>query len=339
MKFIQHNFINLFCAAIFLLTIAATLSFAQEPDVLKIDATLVRLNVGVVDKQGRSITNLSRNDFTIYEDDVKQDISRFAPTTAPFSLVILLDTSGSTRSFRQQMAQAAMRFTDALSPEDRVAVIAFNSKPEVLTDFTTNQKNIKYAISLVQSNGRSGETKLYQALEFAMQRLQRESNRRKGIVVLTDGIDTELENDDRRAANDATNTETALASIKPETNAKLIKVLDAADKQGVTVYPLALPSGDPKRLPDPLPFTVARYTAARERLQIIADRTGGSLNAINRLEDMGRLYASVAAELRTLYSVEYQPSNDRRSGVWRKIRIEVNRPELLAKTRPGYFAK
>ncbi len=182
---------------------------------------------------------------------------------------------------------------------------------------------------------------LYKALDYALRKLQTEGNRRKAIVVLTDGVDTEVEADDRRAGGSAATTEEALAAIKPETNSKLAATLNSADRQGVTVFPLALPSGDPKRLPDPMPFTLARYTAARERLQILANRTGGSLNAINRLEDMGRIYAAVAAEIRTLYSVEYQSSNEnpRGSSKWRAIRIEIARPELIAKTRQGYYTK
>jgi len=334
--FFRQLTFTVFCAAI--LICAATASFAQD-DTLKIETTLVRLNVGAVNAKGGSVTNLNRNDFTVFENDVKQTVSRFETTNAPVSLVMLLDVSGSTRGFRQLMAQSAIRFTDALAPEDRVAVIAFNNKTEVLIDFTSKQKDIYYAIGLVNSNSKSGGTQLYKALDVALDKLKGEGNRRKAIVVLTDGIDTQLEADDRRATGEAKTAADALALIKPETNQRLITMLDAADRQGVTIYPLGLPSGDPKRLPDPLPFQTARYTAARERLQIVANRTGGSFNAINRLEDMGRLYASVAAEIRTLYTVEYQSSSDAPRGKWRTIRIEVNRPEVIAKTRPGYFAR
>ena len=90
---------------------------------------------------------------------------------------------------------------------------------------------------------------------------------------------------------------------------------------------------------EPTPIQVAMYNAARARLKILADRTGGTLNAINRLEEMGRLYASVAAELRTLYTIEYQSTNEKRDGKWRAIKIEVNNAELISKTRQGYFAR
>lgn len=317
-----------------------TAAASAQDDVVKVETTLVRLNVGVVDSKGNVITTLNKDNFAVYEDNVKQNITRFEPVSAPFSIVMLLDVSGSTKGFRQQMAQAANRFTDALSPEDRVAVIAFSEKTEVLTEFTTNQKNIKYAISLVGTSGKVGKTMLYKALDESLKKLRRETNRRKAIVVLTDGIDTDAEAADRQVAGNSRSAEQAESLIKPEQNQFLSEVLDTADKQGVTIYPLALPSGDPSRLPDPMPFQVARYKAARERLQLLANRTGGQLNAINRLDEMSRLYAIVAADLRTLYSIEYEPAGDRpRDGKWRSIKLEVNRPELIVRTRPGYYAR
>ena len=102
---------------------------AQGPDdVVTTDVSLVQLNVGVVDARGYAVTSLRRNDFTVYEDGVKQPILNFEPTDTPFSLVLLLDMSGSTTSFRPQLKQAASRFLDALGPDDRVAVIQFNAK-------------------------------------------------------------------------------------------------------------------------------------------------------------------------------------------------------------------
>jgi VWFA-related protein len=81
------------------------------------------------------------------------------------------------------------------------------------------------------------------------------------------------------------------------------------------------------------------FKAARARLQLVADRTGGTLNAINRLDDMAKLYALVAADLRTLYSIEYQPTNEKRDGKWRQIKVDVGDPELISRTRQGYFAR
>jgi Ca-activated chloride channel family protein len=308
---------------------------AQDDDIIKVDSSIVRLNVGVVDGRGRPITNLSKNNFTVYEDGVKQDIARFEPTVAPFSAVLILDMSGSTLGFRQTIQQSALRFIDALAPDDRVAVIEFYDKVNLRNDFTTDRRVIVNSIGA--ANGR-GKTQLYKALDFALEKLAKEGKRRKAIIVLTDGIDTSLQNTDRDFLAKLKENEIPNA-IKPETNDALNRILNKSDAQGVTVYPLALPTGDPVKLAEPTPIQIAMFSAARSRLQILADRTGGTLNTINRLEDMGRLYAAVAADMRALYTVEYQPINTKRDGKWRAIKIEVNNPELISKTRQGYFAK
>jgi VWFA-related protein len=320
------------------LFLTATVTRAQDPDeVLKVNTALVQLNVGVVDRQGRPITNLSRDEFAVYEDEVLQPITNFEPTTAPFSLVLLLDMSGSTQSFRPTLKQSAFRFLDALSPNDRVALITFNEKIKKEVGFTSDLRKIAGAIESAEGKG---NTHFYKALEAALEMLGQEGQRRKAIVVLSDGLDTEVSNLDRTSAAKAHTNEEAIASIKPEGSAPLNAVLRAADRQGVTIYPLALPSGDPKRLAFPIPVQVGISHAARTRMQTLADRTGGRLNEIRRLEDMGRIYAEVAAELRTLYTVIYRPINTNTPpGRLRTIRLEVARPGLIARTRSGYYGR
>jgi VWFA-related protein len=336
--FVQHLTLSGF---VFLLSLfaAASGARAQEPDdVVRTETSLVQLNVGVVDPRGRAITSLSRNDFTVYEDGVKQQILHFEPTDAPFSLVLLLDTSGSTVNFRPQIKSAAGRFLDALAPEDRVAVIQFNAKVKGLTGFTTDRKKAAYAIEIAEG---AGETHFYEALKYALSELDKEGRqRRKAIVVMTDGLDTLQRNLDRRVVAKAQTDQEAIAAIDARASSALNAVLTAADNQGVSIFPLALPSGDPKRLPLPDPVITGIYSAARTRLQSLADRTGGRLNEIHRLDQMARLYAEVAAELRTLYTVAYQSSGDRaRNGKWREIKLEVGQPGLIVRTRPGYFAR
>ena len=324
---------------VFILILIAVISaghgMAQEDDPVKIDSSIVRLNVGVVDQRGRPITSLDRSSFSIFEDGVKQDISRFEMSTAPFSVVMLLDMSGSTKSFRQNIKLSAARFLDALAPGDRVAVVEFYSKINMLSAFSSDKRLAAQAIDL--ANG-EGDTNLYKAIQFALERLSKERTRRKAIVVLTDGVDTEARNDDRKILSSKKESEMADA-LQVESNNALGKLLRDADLQGVTIYPLALPTGDPKRLADPTPLQVAMYETSRKRLQLIADRTGGTLNAINRLEEMGKLYAVVAADLRTLYTMEYDSSNDTRDGKWRSVKIEVDGTDLIARSRQGYFAR
>lgn len=320
-----------------LIAFAVVRATAQEPDeIIRTQTSLVQLNIGVVDRQGRAVTSLTKNDFAIYEDGVKQSIQLFEPVDAPFSLVLMLDMSGSTINFRQQLKLASQRFIDALAPDDRVAVIQFNKEVKSLTRFTADREKTAYAIEIASG---AGETHFYTALKFALKELEKEGKRRKAIVVLTDGLDTLLRNADRAGLTKAQTDQEALATIKPDTSAELNSVLASADRQGVTIYPLALPSGDPKRLPLPTPNIIGIYAAARARLQSLADRTGGRLNEINQLQYMAQLYREVAANLRSLYTVGYQPSGDRPRGKWHEIKVEVAHSELTARTKPGYFAR
>ena len=332
--------LTLICVLTLSLAAVATDSVAQTPDeVLTTNTALVQLNVGVVNKRGQVVTNLSANDFAVYEDGVRRPIVHFEPTDAPFSLVMMLDTSGSTINFRQQINQAALRFLDALSPDDRVAVVDFNGKGTKLDlPFSTDRSRIAYAISITLQTGK-GNTPLYDALKFSLKELSHEGKRRKAIVVLTDGLDTDARNVDRAVVSKAAAADLPTA-IKADTSAQVISVLNDADRQGVTIFPLALPSGDPKRLPMPDPAITAMYGAARTRLQLLADRTGGRLHEIRRLDELSTLYAQVAADLRTLYSLAYQaPNPNVRDGKWREIRVEVARGELVASTKPGYYAR
>ncbi len=308
---------------------------AQDDDVIKVDSSVVRLNVGVVDQRGTPITNLSRESFAVYENGVRQKVVRFEPTAAPFSVVMLLDMSGSTLGFRETIRQSAYRFIDALGPDDRVAVVEFYDKVNLLNDFTTKRESIGNSIRA--ANGR-GKTQLYRAIETALDRLKNETGRRKAVIVLTDGVDTPARESDRSVIDKSTGG-ASVTTLDAESNSALSRVLSKADNLGATVFSVALPTGDPSKLADPTPTQVALYDVARRRLQLISDRTGGRLDPINRLEEMGRIYAEVAASVRALYTIEYQSSDEKRDGKWRKISIEVDNPQLVVKTKPGYFAK
>ena len=326
-----------FLSVALLALIAVAHAGAQEvDDVVRTETSLVQLNIGVVDRQGRAVTSLTKNDFVVYEDGVKQPIQHFEPVDAPFSLVLMLDMSGSTITFRQQLKLASQRFLDVLSPEDRVAVVQFNAKVKSLSGFSVDRQKTAYAIEIAEG---AGETHFYEALKYALKELEKEGKRRKAIVVLTDGLDTHLRNADRASLANAQTDEEALARIKPDASADLNVVLSAADRLGVTIFPLALPSGDPKRLPLPSPHITGIYAAARARVQSLADRTGGRLLEINRLEYMAQLYREVAANLRTLYTVAYQAPGDRPRGKWHEIRVEVAHPELTARTKTGYYGR
>ncbi len=307
---------------------------AQDDEVIRVDSAIVRLNVGVVDRTGRPVTALDRTNFRIFEDGVEQRILSFEPSATPFSVVLILDMSGSTLTFRDTIRSSALRFIAALDPADRIAVVEFYDKVNLLNDFTTKRDRVLNSIRV--ANGR-GKTQLFRAIDFSLDRLSKEGNRRKAIIVLTDGVDSAARDLDRAAIERFKEGDPAKA-LRAE-NDILNRILSKSDRQGVTIYPLALPTGDPSKLADPSPIQNALYTTARERLGVLAQRTGGEMTAINRLEEMGLLYSQVAANLRALYTIEYQSTNTRRDGKWRTIAIETDDSAFISKTRPGYFAR
>src|ERR671928_1228769 len=134
----------------------------QDEPVETVNTNLVLLNVGVADRKGRAVTDLTRGDFAVYEDGVKQSIVNFEPAQSPFSLVLLLDMSGSTRNFRPTLKQSALRFIDALGPQDRIAVVAFNDKVKTLQGFTNDRRKVAFAIDYLAEG--TGNTNLYQGL-------------------------------------------------------------------------------------------------------------------------------------------------------------------------------
>lgn len=160
----------------FLLSFGFLTASAQDDDVIKVDSSIVRLNIGVVDQSGKPMKYLTKENFTLYENGVKQKIVNFEPVAAPFSVVMMLDMSGSTKSFRQNIQMSALRFLDALSPDDRIAVIEFYDKVNLLNDFTTSRKDVVHSISV--ANGRGG-TNFYKALKLAMQNFQRKETAAK----------------------------------------------------------------------------------------------------------------------------------------------------------------
>src|SRR3982751_688440 len=180
---------------IFSLLLVILLAFAvsAQDDPVRVESSIVRMNVGVVDKKGRPMTYLDKSKFAVFEDGVQQEITRFEPTAAPFSVVMILDMSGSTLGFRQIIRQSASRFVDALAPDDRGAVIEFYDKVNLRNDFTSDRNTILNSIEV--ANGR-GKTQLYKALDFALDKLSGEGKRRKAIIVLTDGVDTTVRDKD-----------------------------------------------------------------------------------------------------------------------------------------------
>ena len=168
-------------------TISSGPEEVEAGDVIRVDTTLITLPVSVTDRNGRYIPNLTKEDFRLWEDGVEQQVAFFASVDKPFSLVLMIDTSGSTRFRIEDIQDAAITFVNQLRPDDQVMVVSFDDDVRILSEFTSDRGRLRNAIRRT----RTGDgTKLYDAVDLVInQRLNRVSGR-KAVVLFTDGVDT-----------------------------------------------------------------------------------------------------------------------------------------------------
>lgn len=157
----------------------------QDIETLKTDTNLVGVPVIATDRSGLYVPDLTREEFTVFEDGVKQDVALFATVTAPFHVVLMLDTSASTQEKLRVIREAAKAFVELLQPADRVKIISFDQVVRDLNEFTNDRMKLIAAINQTKS----GEgTKLYDAVDLALNAI-RPIRGRKAIVLFTDGVD------------------------------------------------------------------------------------------------------------------------------------------------------
>jgi len=327
----------------------------SEMGTIRLNTDLVTVDAIVTDRNGNRISApLRPSDFVIYEDGVRQAINSFSATDAPFNLVLLLDTSGSASAEIELMRRAALRFLDELRPRDRVAVIQFSKEVELLKDLTSDRAEIEDALRLLKPG--TG-TSFYDSLKLAFDEIFKGGEGRKAVIALTDGVDsfgyTTFEQ--ILAEIESSNVLTYFLELDTEEFTQAGMARDCADeshfefspkqfKKYLTEYGkegAVMSENQPHCLLSRLErMQVNRrlYESARRELRGMANKTGGRVYPVKDLQQLEPAYSQIAAELRTYYSMSYYPTNERHNGKWRNLRVKVNRPGLVAKTRPGYRA-
>lgn len=315
---------------------------------LKLDVDWIYLNASVRErKTNRSVPNLQKTDFQIFEDGNPQEIGRFMETEEPFHLLLLLDVSGSTQEYLGMIQDACIQFTRQIGPDDQVAVATFNSTYRLRQDFTGDRAR---AVSAIQQIRSGGGTAVYDALLEAVNHISRIEGR-KAIVLFSDGVDNQLEGnsgDGSRATfpqlyreiqeADALvytiflDTEGS-ASMPGRSGGGVIDILgDILRGGGVGGR---RPGGYPRRPAS----NRAAYEEARQQMEMIAEQTGARMYAPNRSQDLSHAYSEIADDLRVQYTLGYNSTNPNRDGAWRKVRVAiVNRTDLVVRTRKGYYA-
>jgi VWFA-related protein len=293
-----------------------------DDEVLTVDTNLVTLNFSVVDrKSGRGLQNLIGGDFKVFEDRVEQQITHFEAANAPFDLLLLVDLSGSTARVNELIRASARRFVDAVRASDRVGVVAFAAAPRVVSPLTSDKQSLRSRIDAMGAP--QGDTKLYDAINYALEYLSENSPRarRRAVVLLTDGLDSALPNVQGEGS------QLSYAELR-----RRVQEFDGL------FYAIATDNyEDPQ---SPLDVQPETYDLAWDRLEELTQTAGGLYYEADKLEDVAGIYERVVEDLGTVYSVSYAPTNKARDGRWRAISVRLpRRPEAITRGRSGYYAK
>ncbi|HVQ36117.1 MAG TPA: VWA domain-containing protein [Pyrinomonadaceae bacterium] len=318
-------------------------------DVIKVNTTLVTLPVSVMDRDGRYIPNLKKEDFRLWEEGVEQDVAFFSSVDKPFSLVLMIDTSGSTRFRLEDIQDAAITFVNQLRPDDQVMVVSFDDDVRVLSEFTSDRYRLRDAIRRTKTgNG----TRLYDAVDMVMnERLSRVSGR-KAIVLFTDGVDTTS----RRGTYDSNvrDAEELDALVYPLQYDTFNDVgggggnwpgssrgsTSAIDILGQILGGMSRGGGGRSGRGGGgrggAGTSRGDYEVANRYLQELSDRTGARSYQADSIQNLGSAFAKIAEELRRQYSLGYYPKNPAQVGERRQVRVKVDQPNLAVRTRDSY---
>lgn len=283
----------------------------SDPETVKVQTNIVSLNVRVESTAPAAATlALTKDDFSVLEDGVEETISSFATIDKPFDLVLLLDFSGSTSDKRNLIKKAAQRFVASARTDDRIAVVAFATKPEIICNFTNAKSELNDKIGNIDMNGSSP---IWASLQFTYDNIFKNESvgRRSAIVFMTDGEDNSQ-------------------------NIRFADVLETVRHGDTTIFSVWVNTG----FGWGNEMGEKRY---RQRLQtpleMLADETGGAVYKVGDLKDLNGVYDQVINDLGRVYSIGYEPKNDAHEGGWRDITVKIkNHPDLIAKTRRGYYA-
>ena len=312
-------------------------------DIIRVETTLVTIPVSVMDRDGRYVPNLNKEDFRVWEDDVEQDVAFFASVDKPFSVVLMLDTSPSTQFQLQDIQDAAITFVNQLRADDKVMVVSFNADVKVLCEFTTDRSKLQRAI--YRANTDSG-TSIYDAVDIVINKHLARSQGRKAIVLFTDGVDTTSDHASfESTVMDAQELDALIYPVQYNTAFDMGQVIQVPTAP-IDVFGQILggifgggsrSGGGTGRGRRPRGTSRADYEVGNRYLQELAHSTGGREYRADTLQNMSYAFANVAEELRRQYSIGYYPKRAPQAGQRRMIRVRAKQPNLAVRSRESYI--
>ena len=301
----------------------------EDGDVLKIETNLVTIPVSVFDRNGLYIPNLRRTDFKIFDNGAEQEIAYFGTSDKPFTVILLIDVSPSTAYKIEEIQQAATAFVDQLKAQDSVMVIEFDSSVKVLTEATNDRQAIYKAI---RRSGFGQGTSLYDAVDFSLRKRLEKVEGRKAIVLFTDGVDTTSHK--ARYETTVSDAEEADALIFPiYYNTFFSNPLGGGGNfpnvNGGIIFGGGRNTGNGT--------SSEEYARGRKYLEDLADATGGRVFRPDSTPGgLTAAFEGIAEELRRQYNIGFYPSEEGNTGQRRQIKVRVNRPQLVIRSRESY---
>jgi Ca-activated chloride channel family protein len=280
-------------------------------ETIKLNTTQVVINVSVTNPKGKFVPGLDKQAFTLTEDGREQELMQFQGEDAPLAVAVVLDTSGSAIEADMQKARnAVIDLANRLRPQDKLAIFTFDeSGTKLLRDFSSTIKDIKPLLKKVKGQG---ETPLYDAILDATEELHKRPERRRVLILISDGADS---------ASQATLRETEKQTFL----------------SGVAIYAIDLVNTQKTAKRS------AERQAAAQVLRQLADETGGryittegGFFLLTSRYKLKRIFTELIDELHSQYTLTYEPANTRQLGRWRTIRVELEQNDLSARTRLGY---
>jgi Ca-activated chloride channel family protein len=280
-------------------------------DRIRIDTDLVNLDVTVIDQNNNPIANLKKEDFSVYEDKIKQTVENVSREEVPVSFGMVIDTSGSMRSKLQSVSDAALLLIKEMRRDDEAFVASFKAESELIQEFTADKRELEEAIGSLYT---MGGTALLDAIIATADYAQEEGKRRrKALVVISDGYEKN-------------------SSVKEK------EVMEAIKEDEVQVYLVGFINEEEEKSL----FGKSPGKQAKDLLSRIADDSGGRAYFPKDISEIPAIAAQISKDLRTQYVISYYPSNEKRNGAFRTIQVEVNNAggrKLIARARRGYYAR
>jgi len=304
-----------------------------EGDVIRFDTALVMVPVSVLDRNGRYVPLLRKDQFRLAENGINQKIAYFATTDSPFSVVLLIDTSGSTQMRLEDIQDAAIKFVEKLKPTDSVMVMSFDDRIQVQCKATTDRDVIEKAIRRTRTGG---GTRLYDAVDDILRKQLQTITGRKAVVLFTDGVDTTS----HRASYDSTlrlaeESDAPIYSVDYDTSGMGGGMGRGTGGRG-TIFGIPFPTpGIPgSTIPGSNP---GDYRRAVAYLHALSNQTGGRFYSGDTQFGVGQAFTWIAEELGRQYSLGYYPSTPGKEGERRQIKVRVTESDMVVKARDSYI--